>query len=456
MNRSFLIVVVRIVDVIAVLLLAIATYWMRHGNFNFSVLQGTIVIIGPILISYTMSMVGSYHADKAFNLLHAFRSIGNAFIISLFFLLFIGYATKTSGEISRIWAVSWIIISFLSIMTIRILIRYAANRPPLKDKLSRKLIIIGTDEFVSNLEKWFDESYRGLVHLKNVVKIGDDPQVDKGLSLCINKTSSLCNASLPDDIIIAVPSHLSGVIEEIAKGLVHHNCNFALCLDRGFTQFPFKTIHSIIGVPAIQIASRPLQGWEAIIKWAEDKILGAIFLALALPIMAAAAIAIRIDSSGPILFKQERLGRGNRRFVVYKFRTMYYVENDPAVPQATRNDPRVTKIGRFLRRTSIDELPQLFNVMGGTMSLVGPRPHAIPHNDEYSLLIGDYFTRHRVKPGITGWAQINGLRGETSNNETMQERVDYDIFYIENWSVWFDFLIIVKTIPLFFLDESAY
>ena len=184
---------------------------------------------------------------------------------------------------------------------------------------------------------------------------------------------------------------------------------------------------------------RPLSGWGFVQKTVLDYCLGIILTILLLPLMILIVFAIRLESEGPALFRQERYGFVNRTFNIYKFRTMKYtgVVEDKIV-QATREDPRVTRMGRVLRRLSLDELPQLFNVLNGTMSLVGPRPHAIQHNEEYARLIRGYFARHRVKPGMTGWAQVNGFRGETKTLDQMEARVQFDTYYVENWSLLLD------------------
>jgi putative colanic acid biosynthesis UDP-glucose lipid carrier transferase len=168
------------------------------------------------------------------------------------------------------------------------------------------------------------------------------------------------------------------------------------------------------------------------------------------------AAAIKLDSPGPVFFRQRRYGFNNDAIVVWKFRTMHHRPDDETVvPQATRNDPRVTRVGRFLRRTSLDELPQIFNVLTGEMSLVGPRPHAVAHNEQYAKIIDDYLSRHRVKPGITGWAQVNGLRGETDTPEKMRLRVQHDLYYIDNWSFLFDLKILALT-PFAAINRNAY
>ncbi|MEK7357424.1 MAG: exopolysaccharide biosynthesis polyprenyl glycosylphosphotransferase, partial [Bdellovibrionota bacterium] len=194
-----------------------------------------------------------------------------------------------------------------------------------------------------------------------------------------------------------------------------------------------------------------------LIKEAEDRILAAIILVLISPLLLVIAIALRLDSKGPVLFKQRRHGWDGKIINVYKFRSMViHEEEDGQLTQATRNDARVTRIGAFLRRTSLDELPQFYNVLQGRMSIVGPRPHAMAHNEFYKDQVEHYFQRLKVKPGITGWAQVNGWRGETDTLEKMQKRVEYDLYYIQNWSLWFDLKIIALTVFRGFVHDRAY
>lgn len=203
------------------------------------------------------------------------------------------------------------------------------------------------------------------------------------------------------------------------------------------------------------VKRNPLSGWKAIVKELEDKILGFIALVLFAPLMLLIAAAIKIDDRGSVFFRQRRNGYNDTVFSVWKFRTMTVMEDDSVVVQACANDPRVTRVGRILRRTSLDELPQLFNVVLGEMSLVGPRPHAVSHNDRYSTVIKHYRYRHTVKPGITGWAQISGYRGPTTDDENMRKRVELDLYYIQHLSLWFDLKILLLT-PLFgFINRNA-
>jgi putative colanic acid biosynthesis UDP-glucose lipid carrier transferase len=210
------------------------------------------------------------------------------------------------------------------------------------------------------------------------------------------------------------------------------------------------------GVPVVGICETPFTGTNELVKRVSDVILASLILLLISPLLLVLAIGVKLSSPGPIIFKQRRNGLDGEEIVVYKFRSMRAQDNGPVVRQATKGDARITPFGAFIRRTSLDELPQFFNVLQGRMSIVGPRPHAVAHNEEYRRLIKAYMVRHKVKPGITGWAQVNGHRGETDTIEKMQARVEYDLEYLRNWSLGLDLQIIVRTIRLVFFDRNAY
>ena len=207
---------------------------------------------------------------------------------------------------------------------------------------------------------------------------------------------------------------------------------------------------------AVSILSSPFDDGGAIIKRAEDLILGTIITILISTLMLIIALGIKLTSRGPIIFKQDRYGLSGQKITVYKFRSMRVMENADVVIQATKQDPRVTRFGSFLRRKSLDELPQFINVLQGRMSIVGPRPHAVAHNEEFRRIVDNYMIRHKVKPGITGLAQVNGYRGEVDTLDKMEKRVQYDIDYIQNWSLWLDIKIIFKTMTKGFSGENAY
>jgi putative colanic acid biosynthesis UDP-glucose lipid carrier transferase len=213
---------------------------------------------------------------------------------------------------------------------------------------------------------------------------------------------------------------------------------------------------NINGIPIIAVCESPFVGFNGIIKRIMDVVLSVLILLLIAPFMFLIAVGIKLTSPGSVLFKQHRYGLDGKEIVVYKFRSMTVVEDGDHITQATRCDPRITKFGRFLRKTSLDELPQFINVLQGRMSIVGPRPHAVYHNEIYRKLVKGYMVRHKVKPGITGWAQIKGFRGETDNIQKMQSRVFYDLDYLQNWSIFFDFFIIFKTIGVVIKDNNAY
>jgi putative colanic acid biosynthesis UDP-glucose lipid carrier transferase len=212
----------------------------------------------------------------------------------------------------------------------------------------------------------------------------------------------------------------------------------------------------IQGIPALALCDTPFRGMPALRKRAVDLLLGTLLLVVSGPLLIATAIAVKLSSPGPALFKQRRYGLNGEEISVYKFRSMRVCEDHATIKQATRNDDRVTRIGRFLRRTSLDELPQILNVLEGKMSIVGPRPHAVAHNEQYRRLISGYMIRHKVRPGITGWAQVNGLRGETDDLEKMRRRIEYDIYYLNNWSLWLDLKILLRTLWIVIRDEHAY
>ena len=213
---------------------------------------------------------------------------------------------------------------------------------------------------------------------------------------------------------------------------------------------------SVCGMPVISVCETPFTGSNGLVKRLSDIVLSVLILLLISPILLVVAAAVKLGSPGPVIFRQRRYGLDGKQIVVYKFRSMTVTEDGTSVQQATKNDSRITPLGAILRKTSIDELPQFINVLQGRMSIVGPRPHAVAHNEMYRKLIKGYMVRHKVKPGITGWAQVNGFRGETETLDKMQGRIDYDLDYLRNWSLWLDLYIIFKTVRLVLRDQQAY
>lgn len=259
-----------------------------------------------------------------------------------------------------------------------------------------------------------------------------------------------------DLVFIALPMRAEHKIQEIIRLLSAATVGVYVVPDFYSIETHYTHLVNINGMPAVSIYENPTSGLGGVVKRLEDIVFASFILSLIIIPMIVIAIGIKVTSRGPIIFKQTRYGLDGKPIKVWKFRSMKVMENKEKVTQATRNDPRITPFGGFLRRTSLDELPQFFNVIQGTMSVVGPRPHAVAHNEEYRKLIRGYMLRHKTKPGITGWAQINGFRGETDSLDKMQNRVVYDIDYIRRWSVFFDIKIILMTVWKGFTGENAY
>ena len=261
-----------------------------------------------------------------------------------------------------------------------------------------------------------------------------------------------------DQIIITLPQHAASRRLACFEKLRHLPVDVRLSPDLPGLELSGHGVTELAGMPLLRVFDRPLTGWSALAKGVEDRVLAALVLVLAAPVMLGITVLIRLGSPGPVLYRQRRYGFDNQPIEVLKFRTMFVdrAKRRGAVARRPRHDPRVTPLGRFLRRTSLDELPQFLNVLRGEMSLVGPRPHAVAHHERFASLIDGYLARHRVKPGITGWAQVNGLRGETDTLARMQERVRYDLHYIENWSLLLDLRIILRTLLVGFSHPNAY
>jgi len=261
-------------------------------------------------------------------------------------------------------------------------------------------------------------------------------------------------------MIVSLPLTAESRVLSMLKKLWVLPVDIRLSAHSNQLQFRPRAYSYIGAVPMLDIFDKPINDWDSVAKRAFDIVFSLVGIVLFSPVMLATAIAIKLDSKGPVLFRQKRHGFNNEEIEVFKFRSMYVEHTDPTAKSAvTKGDPRVTRVGRFIRKTSIDELPQFFNSLFGTLSLVGPRPHAVyaqTHSRLYTEVVDGYFARHRVKPGVTGWAQISGWRGEMDTDEKIKKRTEFDLYYIENWSLWFDLKIMLLT-PIRLLNtENAY
>ncbi|WP_051559833.1 undecaprenyl-phosphate glucose phosphotransferase [Marinobacterium jannaschii] len=387
--------------------------------------------------------------------------ISVAWLSVILFLAVLGFLTKTSAVFSRQVLVSWAILAWLLQLCAFCSISYFAKQ--YRERFSRNLptLVVGTGAVACHLVKslnqnrWLPDQVVGCV-------AGDEEEVDEKPSVSLlgrlENIRNLIEKHKIRRIYIALPMSESEQIEGLNIDLLDMNVDVIWVPDIFALNLLNHSVREVAGVPLISLNESPLSVSKSasLLKDLLDKSLATITLLLISPLMVWVAWKVKKSSPGPIIFRQKRHGWDGRIIEVWKFRSMkLHREAETSVTQATREDPRVTDIGRFIRRTSIDELPQLFNVLQGTMSLVGPRPHAVAHNDYYSDKINAYLARHRIKPGITGLAQVSGYRGETETLDKMQKRVEYDLAYINNWSVGLDIKILIKT-PLSLFSKEIY
>ena len=385
------------------------------------------------------------------------------------FLLFIGasFFAKLGSEISRLWLSAFFITGLAALIGERLILRSMVRGWARDGRLDRRTIIVGSDQ---NGEKLVEALKAQDDSDIDILGVFDDRNDSRALDTCagspklgkIDDIVEFARRTRIDLVLFALPISAETRILEMLKKLWVLPVDIRLSAHTNKLRFRPRSYSYLGEVPTLDVFEAPITDWDLVMKWLFDRIVGALILLAALPVMALVALAIKLDSPGPVLFRQKRFGFNNERIDVFKFRSLYHDQADPlATKVVTKNDSRVTRVGRFIRKTSLDELPQLFNVVfKGNLSLVGPRPHAVQGKLQSQLFdeaVDGYFARHRVKPGITGWAQINGWRGEVDSEEKIQKRVEFDLYYIENWSVLFDLYILIKTpLALMTKNENAY
>jgi Undecaprenyl-phosphate glucose phosphotransferase len=380
------------------------------------------------------------------------------------FLLFLTIIVtlKTQDIYSDRWLAAFAVSAVVALAAVRLLACRCLQALGRRGVIGRRLVVLGTGEQARQFLRRLAAINPYFTSVDGVFASTPEASVDvlEGHPVLGGFESMIAHARTHsiDDIIIALPWSEEKLVRETLEALRELPINVAVSTDLLGYQLAFRPVMGAASqLPVFEVVQRPISGWSFLLKTLEDYVLSALIVLLLSPLLILVAVAIKIDSPGPILFRQKRLGFNNQVFEIYKFRSMYHREIPERVTrQAQRDDPRVTRVGRLIRRTSIDELPQLFNVLNGTMSLVGPRPHALDHNEDYGRRIRGYFARHKVKPGITGWAQVRGLRGETEAIGKMKARVDHDIHYAENWSLLFDLKILVLTVVVVLFQRNAY
>jgi len=425
-----------------------------------------LIVLVCVLTLVSFQAVGLYQV-------HAFRAYGQQYIRlivawSVIFLLVtaLAFVAKLGDDISRVWVGSFYAIGLVGLITFRIGLFFLLRDWMRQGRLDRRTVVVGADangaQLIEAIEAQPDSDVR-------IIGVFDDRGDDRTPTLCaghsklgtVDDLVEFARRTRVDLVLFTLPITAEARILQMLRKLWVLPVDIRLSAHTNKLRFRPRSYSYIGNVPVLDVFDRPITDWDVVIKWLFDKIVGGLALLTLLPVMVVVAIAIKLDSKGPVLFRQKRYGFNNDLIEVFKFRSMYTDKTDATASKlVTKGDPRVTRVGRFIRKTSLDELPQLFNVvLKGNLSLVGPRPHAVHAKAEdrlYDEAVDGYFARHRVKPGMTGWAQVNGWRGETDSQEKIQRRVEHDLYYIENWSVMFDLYILAITPFALLKSENAY
>ena len=428
--------------------------------FYFSLLIG-----GPMLAVLLLQLADTYQVPALRSpwrttprLLLAWGLTFAAMTLILFFL-------KSSEDYSRVWFAAWLVNGGLYLVAERQFIAYSIRRWVRDGTMERRAVIVGGGDPAKDLIRALERQPENDIRICGIFDDRDErrsPSVIAGYPKLGNISELVEFARLAriDMLIIALPLSAEARILALLKKLWVLPVDIRIAAHARGLRFRPRSYSQVGNVPMLDVFDKPIADWDNVAKRIFDVAFSVIALLLLWPVFIGAALAVKLSSPGPVLFKQKRHGFNNEIIEVYKFRSMYTHLSDPSARAAvTKGDPRVTPVGRFLRKSSIDELPQIFNVLKGELSLVGPRPHAIQaqsHNRKYVDVVESYFARHRVKPGVTGWAQINGWRGEMDHDDKIRYRTEFDLYYIENWSLWMDLKILFVT-PLRLLNtENAY
>ena len=389
-----------------------------------------------------------------------------AWVTVFLIALAITFFAKLDGMYSRVWAATWygsgLFMLFAGRLALAALVRHWTR----EGRLVRRTVIVGGgssgEALVTALRAQADSDLQICGMFDDRADDRSPPKIAGVPKLgTVDDLVEFARRTRIDLLLVSLPITAEERVLQMVRKLWVLPVDLRLAAHMSRLRFRPRAYSYIGNVPVFDVFDRPIADWDVVIKWLFDRIIGSLMLIAALPLMALVALAIKLDSRGPVFFKQKRYGFNNELIEVFKFRSMRTEDTDAnALKLVSKNDPRVTRVGRFIRKTSLDELPQLINVaLKGNLSLVGPRPHAVhakAANWLYDQVVDGYFARHSVKPGITGWAQVNGWRGETNTSEKIQRRVEHDLYYIENWSVLFDLYILAMTPYALMKTESAY
>jgi putative colanic acid biosynthesis UDP-glucose lipid carrier transferase len=442
-----------ILDGLAVLVVAYLLIGIHIGEITTDYTIMVLLLLGALSVAYDHYAI--YRSNV--NLTRKVYALFKAWVASFAFLFILAFLTKQSEHYSGVLVGQLFLAGFASQLVLHLLMRTLRNTILRHTQKPENALIIGTGRLANFLYQkisanpWMDTQVLGCVQIKS----GEAPATVDPVGLgtkhppllgSIEELDALIERHAVRTVYFVTPLDTAEVIEDLYFKLLDKHMTVHWIPDIFSLRLVNHSVREIAGIPVITLSETPLTGTRLLIKSAEDLLLSALILILIAPLLLMIALAIKLDSPGPVFFRQQRMGWNGKIFRIWKFRSMHVhkVENG-VIQQAQKNDPRVTRVGAFIRRTSLDELPQVFNVLAGEMSLVGPRPHAIQHDEEYSRRIADYFARHNIKPGITGLAQVRGYRGETRDIEQMIQRVESDIEYINNWSLGLDLSILLRT-----------
>jgi putative colanic acid biosynthesis UDP-glucose lipid carrier transferase len=419
-------------------------------------LAGLAAVLGFLFFAELNALYSSWRAES---IGHESWAILSVWVLTLCVLLALAFLSKSSLQFSRVAIFAWSIATPIALVIERALLRLILRKFRKLGLNTRSVAIVGSGKAASRLvdvimsSPWMGLRISGIYDDAGNVNLSDD---SIKLRRDINTLSQHAKEGGFDCVYIAYPMQDEEKIRTLIEQLADTTVSVHIVPDVFVSDLFHARWTSLGDVTLVSVFESPFYGTNSFFKRLEDIVLGSLILLLIFPLMVLIAIAVKITSSGPAIFKQRRYGLNGQVIEVWKFRSMSVLEDGGHIPQAQKNDPRVTKLGAFLRKTSLDELPQFINVLQGQMSIVGPRPHAVAHNELYRKQIHGYMLRHTVKPGITGWAQVNGWRGETDTMEKMEMRVKFDLDYINNWSIAFDMKIIWMTIFSGMRGKNAY
>jgi putative colanic acid biosynthesis UDP-glucose lipid carrier transferase len=448
-------------DAMMVGMAGIVAYLIKFNNISMPFTYQIALVSGALLAPPLFSFFGIYESLRGKSILNHLMQVIQAMLGVTLLLAGLAFLTKSGETYSRVWFLLWMVMAVPLLVLIRYTVLCFLRLMRARGFNERRVIIVGANELGMKLAQTMQEAiWTGF----RVVAFLDDYAKHPTTSvqrIPVIPTPTLLAQYLRDEVIdeiwLALPLREEARVKEILFEIRHLTVTIRLIIDVFGLDLLNHSITDMAGFPVLNIRSSPMVGVNRLIKGIEDRSLAVIMLLLTSPLFLLIALCIKMTSRGPVFFKQARLGFDGRTITVYKFRTMVmHREEGGQVTQATVHDKRVTSFGRLLRRTSLDELPQLINVLQGRMSIVGPRPHALAHNELYKDTVRAYMHRHHVKPGITGWAQVNGWRGETDTLSKMQKRVEYDLFYINNWSLGFDLKILFLTVIRGLIHRNAY